>query len=190
MKTRLFFNLFIMLFVAFSPVSYAEELSLYQLVEKNDVQEIENAIAKGLDLNEYLSMGETAFSNVSSNLNLDLMKLLLDNGANPNLSFGMFSVLDSEVKNNNLETVKLLLNYGADVSNSYYQKEYETDPYTTPLHEAIKQNNHEMIMLLLAHGADINAKDNDDLSALDYAIKYNLTSVVQLLQNDKAKSSN
>ncbi len=176
MKNSLIFGLFILLFASSSSLSYAEELSLYELIEKNDVQELENAIKKGLDLNENLSMGETAFSNVSTELDWYLMKLLLDSGANPNLSFGMFSVLDSAVKNNDLAKVILLLNYGADVNNSYYKNVYDTTPYTTPLHEAVKQDNYEMMTLLLAHSASISIKDNEGKVPFDYFVSKNMTS--------------
>ncbi len=185
MKNWRLYSLFVIFFTSFSPLLCAEELSLYQLVEINDIQRIENAIKKGIDLNEYLSMGETAFSNVSSELDWDLMKLLLDNGANPNLSFGILSVLDAEVKDNDLAKVKLLLDYGADVNNSYYITVYETEPFTTPLHEAVKQNNHEMITLLLTYGADVNIKDNEGLTALDYAVKNNKNDVIELIEKYK-----
>ncbi len=185
MKILLSFSFFILLLTSFSSLSYAEELSLYQLVESKDRQAIERAIEEGIDLNEYLRMGETAFSNVSSELDWDLMKLLLDNGANPNLSYGFLSVLDAEVKSNDIESVKLLLKYGADVNNSYYITKYETNPYTTPLHEAVKQNNQEMMVLLLVHGADTSIKDYEGKTALDYAKENNRDDVILFLKEYK-----
>ncbi len=151
-------------------VSQASSPSLYELVKQGDVGALKKALENGLELNEYLSMGETAFSNVAGRLNSEMLVLLLKNGADPNQSFGRTSVLDSVVRSNNMDNVIILLDNGADINNSYYKTKHDTEPMTTPLHEAVKKMNKDMIILLIVRGADLTAKDSDGKVPMDYFV--------------------
>ncbi len=160
--------IFIFTFSIVSSLANAGDMSLYEIVRQNKKEELVKAIKNGIDMNEQLSMGETAFSNASSNASYDMTKIMLENGANPNLSSGLNSVLDGAVKNGDIKIVKLLLDNDADVNNSYYKKLYDTDPTTTPLHEAAKIKNDEIIKLLLANGANKELVDMNGKKPFDY----------------------
>ncbi len=53
----------------------------------------------------------------------------------------------------------------------------------TPLHIAVQQNNTEAVLLLLTAGADPHAPDIDGQCALDYAVEFKQTRLIQLLSN-------
>jgi ankyrin repeat protein len=79
--------------------------------------------------------------------NMEIIKLLLDNGADPNLSLGYgSSLLVNAVKENNTELVKLLLEKRAN----------PTVDENEPLKIAVKNNQTEIASLLLLHGAKIS----------------------------------
>lgn len=78
-----------------------------------------------------------------------ITKLLLDNGANPNLGKGSLLVM-AGLKNDNSNISKLLLEKGLDIN-----KEYEG---MTPLISAISQNNINMVRFILKNGAKFNNK--------------------------------
>ncbi|WP_339045357.1 ankyrin repeat domain-containing protein [Candidatus Mesenet endosymbiont of Agriotes lineatus] len=75
----------------------------------------------------------------------EIVKALLENGANVNISYADgHTLLYSAVLNDALEIVKILLEYNIDTHGQNYKGE-------TALMLAIKQNNYDMIKLLLSH---------------------------------------
>jgi ankyrin repeat protein len=63
--------------------------------------------------------------------------------------------------------VELLLSRGADVNTN------SDNEGATPLHLAIGGGaQHDLIKLLVAEGADLNARDNSDLTPMDWAKQY------------------
>lgn len=88
------------------------------------------------------------------------MQLLLDHGANPNISdchFGM--PLHIAAARGHLECARSLLHYGANVN--------AVRIHATALHDAARHNNAEMLLLLLEHGANVYARDNQGRTARD-----------------------
>lgn len=79
----------------------------------------------------------------------EIVKLLLDNGANINLKNDLgVTALMSAARGDNVETIKLLLSHGAKVNDKSYQKK------RTALEYAVKRGNYKSVELLLAKGAD------------------------------------
>lgn len=76
---------------------------------------------------------------------LDLLKLLLDSGANPNLSRNSQSVLHVAVGFGCLDCVKLLVEAGADVN-------AKTNDGKTPLHLAKFKGHRDVADYLVSHG--------------------------------------
>ena len=119
----------------------------------------------------------------------EIVKLLLENGADPNLKDidGCTALMKACIYFNNysnIETVKLLLENGADIN----LKDY--NGYTA-LMMACKYSNTrsdpKIIKLLLENGADINLKDNNDQTALmlscRYVNTYSNPEIIKLLLN-------
>jgi len=122
---------------------------------------------------------------------IEITKLLLECGANPNIQTGKppclhylaFSASSSSNRNLYLLMAKLLLNYNA---NPNLQEKYGR----TALHFATNLRQSEMILLLLKHGAKINLQDNYGMNPLSMAVtKYqptehnNIETITLLLQN-------
>ncbi len=73
------------------------------------------------------------------------------------------------------ETIELLLRYRADINAK------ETAFGLTPLHKAAWSGRTEAVRVLIAHGADVNAFNEHDSTALNYAVTANSKEIVELL---------
>lgn len=96
------------------------------------------------------------------------------------------TLLHVAAKNNLTEVVKVLIKNGADVNAE--SKYNELCPFskfgTPPLINAIASDSLETMQLLISHGAYVNKKvESDDDTALDVAIKFASTDVVEFLIN-------
>jgi|GEM_PF-816109 len=110
-------------------------------------------------------------------------KILLENGADPNLANEQGNTPLMEAVNScKTEITGLLLNAGADPNmvESHYGH--------SPLHKAAIMGDPLSAELLVAHGADLDYKDNAELSAIDYAVKYRQKTVEDYLASNGAKS--
>ncbi|KAF3393739.1 putative ankyrin repeat protein [Penicillium rolfsii] len=115
----------------------------------------------------------------------DVVKLLLDKGADSNIkdNYRSLTPLHYAVENGNWEVLKLLLEYGANPNiegNGFYNQ--------TPLYDAVEKDNQEMVKLLLDKGADPNIMGKSFFSrtALHYAVENGYLEMVKLLLNKGA----
>lgn len=108
-----------------------------------------------IDINYKDKNGDTPLLMATRFHNFEMVKLLLENGANADNTnnFGttpLRIVLDSDIgpKEDDFKFVELLLDYGANVNYN--------DGYFTPLQEAVVKGNLEVVKLLLDRGANVN----------------------------------
>lgn len=157
----------------------------------------------------------TAMHNAAGRGYMDIVKLLLDNGADVNLGSGTRTPLMAAVNGMHTEIVHLLLDNNADPnanagdknSPTILQAAVETGVIEvvkfllastadinakpsngnawTTLERAIVGGNMKMVKLLLAHGADING-GTDSRTALLAAVDSNNINIVQLLLDNNA----
>jgi ankyrin repeat protein len=138
--------------------------------EGNDLA-VRNLVNRGVDIN-MTGGGTLDFSPLmwaAEENNIEMMTLLLDNGADPNLRNrrGMSALLLA-AKNGHVDAVKLLLDRGADV---------ECDAQgVTPLHAAVAYGHLDAVRLILGCGA----KDNKWL-ALQSASQIKNEEIMNLL---------
>lgn len=114
--------------------------------------------------------------------NVEMVELLLNKGANPNISGRTSHALPiiRAIEENNLQIVRLLVNHGADLNISYYGK--------VPLERAIVGDNTEIIQFLLNNGADPNWKnDTASENAFMYAVKKGTPEIVSQLIDKGAR---
>ncbi|MCL4361168.1 ankyrin repeat domain-containing protein [Candidatus Dependentiae bacterium] len=129
-----------------------KQISIENLTSKNpkvDIAQILfNAGAKDLDIMDSMDSNETPALNIATRENnFPLVKFLIDNGANVNVTnkYG-HTPLNNAALYGSLETVKYLLDHGADVN-----------LYKETLHNAIlsQKDNFEKTKILIDHGADL-----------------------------------
>jgi len=134
-------------------------------------------------INQYSPDGFPALNYAAFFGQVEVLKLLLEQGANPNLAAQnqmRVTALHSAAAHGNGEIAaamsKALVEAGANV-NLTQQGDW------TPLHEAADNNYIELVKLLLAHGADKHAKSDDGRTPLDMAAAHPFEEVVAVLQH-------
>jgi len=97
-----------------SPKKAPYSAELMMAINKNDIKTVKDLLTAGVDPNSVSSIGLTALGYAVDRVYIEIIKLLLEYGADPNkYSFGK-SVLMCAIPGGNIELVKLLLEYGAD----------------------------------------------------------------------------
>ena len=110
----------------------------------------------------------------------DAIKLLLDNGADINITDAAgWSALHFAAANGHVDVAQSLLKYKANA-------EAKDNDGWSALHLAAKCGSANSIKLLLDHGAHINTKDDEGWSALHFAAINNHTEATQSLLKHKA----
>lgn len=109
----------------------------------------------------------------------EVVKLLLENGANPNAKYnnkserGLTALLTASV-GGPTDIVEMLLNRGADPN-------LASESGMTPLMLACSTGHDEIVPLLLHKGADVNSSDNGGRTALMYATLQHDPRIVEML---------
>jgi hypothetical protein len=122
---------------------------------------VNTLIDKGVDQHDMDEALDSAVRRMSRNV----LRLLLDAGANPNaINREGQTAFVSSIRHNDLEIIEALLNAGADI-NARDQDD------KTALIIATEWGYLDIVEALLNAGADINARDQDDKTALIIAIE-------------------
>ena len=154
--------------------------ALYHATVNGDGAMVELLIANGADVNSTGSAGYTALEVAGMNDSLDIVKILLEHGADPNqrnLLWENGTALHSVVNFGKFKAAQMLMDAGADVN-------LATDGGMTPLISMLRIGRFalsealEITRLLLDAGANPNHQDAEGRSALHYA-KYG--EVIELL---------
>ena len=140
-----------------------------------------------MDINAKDIFGNTIWNYVISGGNIDIIRLLIENGADVNAKDGdgrTLLMIAAYNDDKNIDIIRLFLDMGLDINAK--DKDGET-----PLMRAAREGNIDIARLLVEKGADIDAKDNDDHTALWYAsICVGSIGIVQLLLEKGANPEN
>jgi cytochrome c len=120
---------------------------LYYAVSGAQLEAAKILIERGADVNALSAFGVGPLGAAVGTRNVELIKLLLDHGANPNSTIGTETILHSAVEDGCLDCIKALVEAGADVNAVSSEGQYRT-----PLHIAKRRGLKEMADYLLAHG--------------------------------------
>ena len=144
-------------------------------IERKQDDKLIEALKSGADANKnYKHHG--GFRNISpivwaiKKKNTSALKILLENGGNPNSLGGYFktpalsmvAATSSIPTNQKIEMSKILLSHGANINAT------DADNYTV-LHAAVGGSDGKYILYLLQNGADKNLKNNDGITPLGLA---------------------
>lgn len=121
-----------------------------------DDREVVELIEKGADANAFSRSGDRLLCVVCENEKVELLKLLIDAGADVNLyhydSEYWETPLQIATKKNNLEMVKMLVEAGADIN-------VINNKCCLALENAVKNKNMEMVKFLVEKEAELNDFD-------------------------------
>jgi len=116
-------------------------------------------LKKQSNLEKKNKKGETRLHAACAKNQLDIVKKLLEEGANPNTQdHAGWTPLHEAVSSIRVDIATLLLKYGANPSVP------SSDERLTALHEAVTSEDIDMITVLVAHGADRDIKDSLGIS--------------------------
>jgi serine/threonine-protein phosphatase 6 regulatory ankyrin repeat subunit B len=192
---------------------------LHRAVEKNNAKLTKLFLESGAKLENRLApnhcMGYntecTALSIAVQNSNLDLVKLLIDNGADVNSkdssgwtplhtllvpstyyeTFGMnVANVKKDLSNQDLEIFRLLVAKGADVNSITKEAFRGFSASSTPVHMAARCGNHNALELLLHNGAVADKADADGKTPMMFAEESGNPTCTNLLLNAGCSSGN
>jgi ankyrin repeat protein len=118
--------------------------------------------------------GATALTRAANNADLEMVKLLLEHGADATVQLAdrqtaIHAVIAGRATEPQaLELIRILRKAGADVNSIALVNHREEVRGGTALHLATRKRYKEVIKELASYGIDMNAKDQDGLTALDY----------------------
>lgn len=149
--------------------------NLISAAQKGDKEEVKKLVQSGVDLNKKGVEGVTALHWVMHKNDLAGMKILLEQGANPNLPFTkgeIENVLELAVGKGKEEYLLLLLEFDGDPNFKGSKRLIE---------HAISYGQKNTIRVLLRHGADVlNDHDRGVFSAMDYAASFKQYDFVEM----------
>lgn len=151
-------------------------------LKQGDFQNVKDLIQEGGNLDLPDESGITPLQYSIENGHIDIVRLLLMAGADPNVENGLL-VNDGQlfIDSNNQSTEE-----DETLVIEHIIKEIQNLKSTSALHIAIKRNDMESLKLLLEYGADPNVLDLGCCSPLHWAATKNNLVAVKLLLDTKA----
>lgn len=156
---------------------------------RGKLEEVQEFIERGVEVDCMLKAGWTALMYAASCGQAEMVKYLLDQGANPDFHKASFmysplmAVCSSNLAEDSiLECLTLLTDRGADVNT--HEKSH-----MTPLMVASQHGHVKVVEKLLSCGAEVNNVDNRRWPALFYAAEGGHTRVVELLLANRADAT-
>lgn len=165
-----------MLMLGLSFGSQVTAAPIHDAVSSGDVNRVYALIGPDLAIDEKDFGGMTAIQMAVRDENLEIMKILIDNGADVNIGSTRlkFTPLQIAARRGNVEMVTLLIASGADVNLPDHEG-------ASALHFAVRSGENEAVDLLITNGAEVNAIDYEEYTPLHNAAWNGHLETVELL---------
>lgn len=169
------------------PVEEDKEEALKKALTSGDLLLCKELLNAGVDVESRFKFGWTPLMYAASVANLEMVRLLLDRGANASFNKEEFNVLmvactARSSEENILKCVELLLSRNASPNAACRKK-------MTPIMFAAREGHSQVIALLVAHAAEINLQDENGYTALTWAARQgHKSAVLKLLELGADKS--
>ncbi|KAF3165410.1 hypothetical protein TWF788_000761 [Orbilia oligospora] len=151
-------------------------IALLNAISKGHLPIAELLLTHGANPNTQGDYGN-ALNTAVSNLDCEMIKVLLNNGADINAinqDHGTALYVAARMAQANPDVIKLLLNFGAEINAQGGEHGYA-------LSAAVGSNNKDIVELLLSSGADVNAQGGEYGCALITAVHNKNESITELL---------
>ena len=149
---------------------------LFDAIGQGAIRDVKFCLQNGANINGSIARGQfgnyrkqlqTPLHTAVSSRNLEIVKILLQNGADVNTTDeDGFTPLHIAAYNGNLQMVKILLQNGSGI----FLDIKDNTNGRSALHVAVYDGNLEIVRVLVEKGANINAKDDDGFSPLHIAV--------------------
>ncbi|KAJ6654086.1 hypothetical protein lerEdw1_007450 [Lerista edwardsae] len=150
--------------------------ALKQALTTGNLSMVEELLHAGVSVESTFKFGWTPLMYAASVVNVELMRILLDRGANASFDKNQYTVLMAACaaqasEEQILKCVELLLSRNANPNTACRKK-------MTPLMYAAREGYPQVVALLAAHGSQINAQDENGNTALTWAARQGHKKVV------------
>jgi hypothetical protein len=152
-------------------------MDLLDATESGNIRRVQELLDSGVDINDYVNdYGMTALLLASMYEHIDIVRLLLEKGADVNIKDenGYNALMWASVRGYT-DIVRLLLENGADIN-------LQNENGYTALMLASVSGITEIVRLLLEKGADVNIRDEYGNATLSLALYHGYTDIVDLLK--------
>ena len=154
------------------------KIEFYTALEENDIKEIINLIKSSKNLDEYNldSHFEFPLNNTIKKNNFEVVKLLVESGANVNVRGGLCAV--TAVKEDNMEILNYLIEKGIKFDN--YEEIYENGDFTA-IEMAINYGNLRMVNRLLELNVSLEGHydiSENSHSAMEHAVSLDQIDII------------
>ena len=173
------FACLLLLFATSAYAQKADDAALIEAAKNGDLSGVKSALSRGTSSNTKDENGTTVLTWASYNGHEDVVKLLLDKGAEVDAKHSTDgrTAMWFASQEGHAEVVKLLLEKGAEVNTK------RTTTGATSLLLASKNGHIEVVKLLLEKGAEVNVRTIDGKwTALKVAKLKRHTEIMQLLK--------
>jgi ankyrin repeat protein len=156
--------------------------AIVEAVQEGSVEKTNAALLDGASVHERAIDGTPIIVLAVSARNLDLVKLLIENGARPDdkSKTDETTALTLAAANGDLAIVMFLLDHKADIDEPGALRE-------TAIIKAVRAQRNDVAKLLVERGADLDETDSTGATALDIAQSNGSSDLVNALKKAKPK---
>lgn len=156
---------------------YAEgkQLELIAAAARNDIKQVEALLKQGVNPNAYVDQwGENALMHAVLLGNIDMTRMLLEAGADPDLKGRGFTPLGMAALRGHARIVRMLLKAGADI-------DMKSSDSNTPIIAATLMHRTDAVRELLAHQPDMTIWNREGRVSLGIAVEDGSKDIVVMM---------